>query len=91
MCDDSLEADPSLDISKLKERLAQFVAFECRSGTSEFAEYWVPVHLSDVQVEQYCAQLLSNLTMLCSCLKNDSVDSLRDLILFNRKVSPSSR
>lgn len=82
----ALDVDPNFDIYNLKERLAHFVAFERKSGTSKFAEYWVPVRLSNVQIEQYCHLLLSNTVMLCSSSKNDSVDSLRELLTLTRKV-----
>ncbi|KAJ7972389.1 Helicase protein MOM1 [Quillaja saponaria] len=72
-------------ISKLKRKLAQYVVFECKLGSSTFAEYWVPVQLSNLQLEQYCSMLLSNSILLCSNLKNDSADALRVLIISTRK------
>lgn len=83
------ENDSKNDICKLKAKLASFVAFESKPRTSRFVEYWVPVQLSNVQLEQYCAALLSSETLLCSHLRNDSVDSLRKILIMTRKVWPS--
>ncbi|KAF5823615.1 putative DNA helicase chromatin remodeling SNF2 family [Helianthus annuus] len=54
------------DINTLKEKLSPFIAFECMFSTPEFDEYWVPVHLSSTQIEQYCSILVSNLDALTS-------------------------
>nr|XP_043611958.1 protein CHROMATIN REMODELING 4-like [Erigeron canadensis] len=54
----------------LKERLSPFIAFECKFDTTEFEEHWVPVHLSSMQIEQYCTILDSNMKALSSCKKN---------------------
>lgn len=85
---DRLETNSNIDISKLKKRLAQYIASECKSS-SRFVEYWVPVQLSNVQLEQYCASLLSNSMLLSSCLKRGTADGLRDVIISARKVNPS--
>ncbi|XP_058214158.1 uncharacterized protein LOC131325750 isoform X2 [Rhododendron vialii] len=79
------ENDSKNDICKLKAKLASFVAFESKPRTSRFVEYWVPVQLSNVQLEQYCATLLSSATLLCSHLRNDLVDSLRKILIMTRK------
>ncbi|KAK1389524.1 PHD-type domain-containing protein [Heracleum sosnowskyi] len=79
------QTEPNLEFCDLKERLAPFVAFKCKYGMPKFAEYWVPVHLSNVQIEQYCEALLSNTVTLCSNTKNDSVHSLRELLTLTRK------
>ncbi|WOH06088.1 hypothetical protein DCAR_0625511 [Daucus carota subsp. sativus] len=81
----SQQTEPNLEFCDLKKRLAPFVAFECNYGMSKFAEYWVPVHLSNVQIEQYCESLLSNTLTLCSNAKIDSVNSLRELLILTRK------
>ncbi|XP_019052887.1 PREDICTED: uncharacterized protein LOC104595051 isoform X5 [Nelumbo nucifera] len=73
------------NMSKLKERLAQFIAFEHKLNSSKFVEYWVPVQLSNVQLEQYCATLLSNSMLLRSNSKNDIVEALRDILISARK------
>ncbi|XP_058103445.1 uncharacterized protein LOC131247018, partial [Magnolia sinica] len=85
--DDSSMIGPSDDIgilAGLKERLAQYIAYE-RKLDSKFIEYWVPVQLSDVQLEQYCATLLSNSCSLRSCAKTDHVGALRDILSLTRK------
>ncbi|KAK4353286.1 hypothetical protein RND71_028804 [Anisodus tanguticus] len=46
----------------------------------------IPVKLSNEQIEQYCACLFSNSALLCSCLKNDSPNSLYDILVSTRKV-----
>ncbi|KAI3831793.1 hypothetical protein MKX03_000135 [Papaver bracteatum] len=71
-CNDSVE--------KLKEKPARVVA-----SYSKFVEYWVPVKLSNVQLEQYCNILLSNSALLCSCSKKDTVEALRDVLTSTRK------
>ncbi|XP_050243059.1 uncharacterized protein LOC126691856 isoform X4 [Quercus robur] len=82
---DNMVIDSSTDISLLKERVAQYIASECKSGSPRFVEYWVPVQLSNVQLEQYCASLLSNSMFLSSCLKSEPADVLRDIIISARK------
>ncbi|XXG89638.1 hypothetical protein AAC387_Pa12g1592 [Persea americana] len=86
-CVDSLNLDSSDSVEALpllKERLAKFIAYE-RKSDSKFVEYWVPVQLSKVQLEQYCASLLSNFVSLRSCAKNDSIGDLRDIVISLRK------
>ncbi|XVE96646.1 hypothetical protein REPUB_Repub02eG0240600 [Reevesia pubescens] len=82
---DHLKIDFNTDVCKLKERFARYIAFECKSGSSRFVEYWVPVQLSYLQLEQYCATLLSNSMLLSSSLKTDPAFSLRELIISIRK------
>ena len=55
-----LKIDYNDRVSKLKERLSQFFAYDCKSDSSRFVEYWVPIALSNVQLEQYCGTLLSS-------------------------------
>lgn len=88
-CVDSLNIDSSDTVDALpvlKERLAKFIAYERKSDSSKFVEYWVPIQLSKVQLEQYCATLLSNFISLRSCSKNDPVGALRDILISLRKV-----
>ncbi|CAK7343094.1 unnamed protein product [Dovyalis caffra] len=84
-----LSGDPeiysSTHINKLKERLASYIVYECKSGPFRFEEYWVPVRLSNVQLELYCAKLLSNSTLLCSSLNGDRADVLREIMISTRK------
>ncbi|OMO72428.1 SNF2-related protein, partial [Corchorus capsularis] len=70
---------------KLKDIFSQYIAFECKLRSSSFVEYWVPVQLSHLQLEQYCATLLSNSMFLASSSKSDPVDVLRDVIISTRK------
>ncbi|KAI3683807.1 hypothetical protein L1987_84322 [Smallanthus sonchifolius] len=60
----------------LKERLSPFIAFECKFRTLDFKEYWVPVHLSSMQMEQYCSILTSNLEALSSFSRNSSLHDI---------------
>uniref|UniRef100_A0A7N0TYD2 Helicase C-terminal domain-containing protein n=1 Tax=Kalanchoe fedtschenkoi TaxID=63787 RepID=A0A7N0TYD2_KALFE len=51
-----------------------------------FAEYWVPARLSNLQLEQYCAELLSNSMSLRSSSRSDPVGALRKLLSTLRKI-----
>ncbi|VFQ75015.1 unnamed protein product [Cuscuta campestris] len=82
---DFLESGYETEVIKLKERFAKFVAYECKSSMPKFVEYWVPVRLSDLQIEQYCACLLSNSHLLCSSSKNDSLSNLHEILMTTRK------
>uniref|UniRef100_A0A251SJT8 Putative helicase n=2 Tax=Helianthus annuus TaxID=4232 RepID=A0A251SJT8_HELAN len=73
------------DISKLKETLSKLIAYECKSSSSKFVEYWVPVQISNVQLEQYCSMLLSNAMALSACSKSDATGALHDILVSNRK------
>ncbi|XP_071690600.1 helicase protein MOM1-like isoform X2 [Rutidosis leptorrhynchoides] len=80
---------------KLKEKLSPFIAFEYKY-THEFKEYWVPVHLSRMQIKQYCSLLDSNIEVLSSCLWDSS--PLHDILTQTQKccdhpylVDPTSR
>ncbi|KAJ4977738.1 hypothetical protein NE237_008518 [Protea cynaroides] len=81
---DTLKVDSSDNIGKL-ERLEQLIPYERNSESTKFVEYWVPVQLSNVQLEHYCAVLFLNETSLRSCSKNDSVGALRDILMSARK------
>ncbi|XP_019227728.1 PREDICTED: helicase protein MOM1-like [Nicotiana attenuata] len=82
---DLSDTDPNIDLTEFKERLKRFVAYECNSSTSKFIEYWVPVKLSNEQIEQYCDCLSSNSALLCSRWKNDSPNSLHNILVSTRK------
>ncbi|XP_077226776.1 uncharacterized protein LOC143860127 [Tasmannia lanceolata] len=77
--------DSIVTLALLKEKLARYLAYERKSDSSKFLEYWVPVQLSYVQLEQYCATLLSNSISLRSYSKNDPVGALRDILISTRK------
>ncbi|KAJ0612244.1 putative DNA helicase [Helianthus annuus] len=52
---------------------------------SKFVEFWVPVQISNVQLEQYCATLLSNDTALRTNSRSDTLGALKDLFVTIRK------
>lgn len=83
---ESLLLDTNENIGILREKLSKYVAYGGKLDSSRFMEYWVPVHISNVQLEQYCATLLSKCLLLCSPLKNDPVGALRDILISTRKV-----
>ncbi|XAR59731.1 DNA helicase [Bertholletia excelsa] len=70
---------------KLRERLSQFIAYESQSVSSRYLEYWVPVMISNVQLEQYCATLLANSTSLLSYSKSETIGALREILISTRK------
>ncbi|KAL0418218.1 UNVERIFIED_CONTAM: Helicase protein MOM1 [Sesamum radiatum] len=73
------------NLCKLKDRLSRFVAYGSTSQVSKFLEYWVPVEISNYQLEQYCDTLLSNSIPLRSCSRNHPVRALHDILLTVRK------
>lgn len=70
----------------LKERLSKYIINVSKSDSLRFVEYWVPVQISNIQLEQYCCTLLSNHLPLFSSSKNDPVGTLRDILISIRKV-----
>ncbi|KAJ6937652.1 hypothetical protein NC652_012073 [Populus alba x Populus x berolinensis] len=80
-----LVIDSSHKTGIFKERLSQYIANGCKPDSSRLKEYWVPVQLSIMQLEQYCAILLSNSLLLCSSSKNDLAGSLHDILISARK------
>lgn len=74
------------DAYKLKEKRERSAAYECNSTTTTFVEYWVPVRLSNIQIEQYCGSLFSNASILSYGLKHDSTEVLLDILVSTRKV-----
>ncbi|CAK7340492.1 unnamed protein product [Dovyalis caffra] len=83
---EGLFTNSSPKAGNLKERLLKYIANGCKPDSSKLEEYWVPVQLSPMQLEQYCATLLSNSLSLCSSSKNDPVGALRDILISSRKV-----
>lgn len=83
--DVSVKADLNDTITKLKEKFTRFVACGRKSDSAKFVEYWVPVQLSNLQIEQYCATLLLNSTALRSVSKMDPVGALRDILIALKK------
>lgn len=85
----ALAANSHETLHKLKEQLFSYTALEGNTDSSRFVEYWVPAQISNVQLEQYCATLLSNSLSLCSSSKVDPVGVLRDVLVSARKVCGS--
>jgi len=73
-------------VTHLKERLPSHNPYRCKSDSFRFVEYWVPVQISNLQLEQYCSILLSNASILRSSSKVDSVEAVRDVLISTRKV-----
>lgn len=82
---DGPKTESNDNLCKLKERLSQYIACECKSDSSKFVEFWVPSQISNVQLEQYCSTLLSNSISLCLCSKTDPVGALRNILFSTRK------
>lgn len=80
---DSAVVDDNL--CKLKESVKEYIAYECKF--SKYVEYWLPVQISNVQLEQYCATLVKNdsASALCSNLKHDPLVAVRDTLFSSRK------
>lgn len=83
--DNHLAVNSRDDIASLKERLAKYIINGCKSESFRFVEYWVPVQISNIQLEQYCATLISNSLSLCSPSKNDPVGALCNTLVTIRK------
>ncbi|XP_058199863.1 uncharacterized protein LOC131314930 isoform X5 [Rhododendron vialii] len=82
---DDLENDLDNNFGKLKERLSRFIVYDCKPDFSRFLEYWVPVQISNVQLEQYCATLHSNYASLRSLSKKDPFGTLHSILISTRK------
>ncbi|KAF2589200.1 hypothetical protein F2Q70_00041987 [Brassica cretica] len=54
--------------------------------SSMYPEYWVPVQLSDVQIEQYCRTLFSKSSSLSSLSRTDPVGALEQTLSSVRKI-----
>lgn len=83
---DGLIYNSEKSVVQPKEKLSSHIANRCKSDSFRFVEYWVPAQISHVQLEQYCATLLSNASILCSSPKVDSVGAIRDVLISTRKV-----
>ncbi|CAH9078159.1 unnamed protein product [Cuscuta europaea] len=71
---------------KQSDMLSNLTANDNGLGPSKFLEYWLPVQVSNLQLEQYCNTLLSNLNALCSYTKkSDPVGVLNTVLLDLRK------
>ncbi|GJT94868.1 chromodomain-helicase-DNA-binding protein 3 isoform X2 [Tanacetum coccineum] len=81
--DTDADMHTNVDTAALKKKLSPFIAFECKFDTLKFEEYWVPVHLSSMQIEQYCSLLGSSMEALSSSSRNNS--SLNDILTRTQK------
>ncbi|XP_058001369.1 helicase protein MOM1 isoform X3 [Hevea brasiliensis] len=84
-CSEGLVTNSNLKVGNLKERLSKYIVNVSKSDSLRFVEYWVPVQISNVQLEQYCDALISKKLSLFSSSKNDPVGSLRDILISTRK------
>ncbi|KAL6577385.1 hypothetical protein OROMI_011661 [Orobanche minor] len=80
-----LKLETNDHLCRLKDRLSHFIAYGSNCQLTKFLEYWVPVQISNYQLEQYCARLLDNSVHLRSNSRNDRVGALRDILLTARK------
>ncbi|GER28757.1 chromodomain-helicase-DNA-binding protein [Striga asiatica] len=80
-----LKSETNDNLCKMKDRLSRFIAYGSKFQMSKFHEYWVPVQISNYQLEHYCATLLNNSVHLRSCSKVDLVGALRDVLFAARK------
>lgn len=80
--------DSSEHLGLLKSKLSEYIVYERKSDpltSANFKEYWVPVDLANVQVEQYCNIVMTNIDSLSSVAKKNDSGALRDILLSLRK------
>ncbi|KAF0929200.1 hypothetical protein E2562_016436, partial [Oryza meyeriana var. granulata] len=80
-----VDADADDALLMLKARFAHHIAYERKTDSSNFLEYWVPSYISQAQLEIYCSILLSKSSDLQSQMKTDSVGTLHDIYLSLKK------
>ncbi|RLN07805.1 uncharacterized protein C2845_PM11G12100 [Panicum miliaceum] len=68
-------------LAMLRARFTRHIAYERKTASSKFLEYWVPAYLSQVQLELYSSVLLANSSILQSQTATDSVGALRDIVM----------
>ena len=73
-------------VTQLKEKLSSHNPYRGKSDSVRFVEYWVPIQISNMQLEQYCSILLSNASILRSSSKVDNIEAVRDVLILTRKV-----
>lgn len=66
--------------------MAENTADACKIDSFRFVEYWLPVQISEVQLEQYCSALVTNASVLQSSSKSDSIEALQRLLTSTRQV-----
>ncbi|KNA08678.1 hypothetical protein SOVF_160460 isoform B [Spinacia oleracea] len=79
LLDPGCSTNQNKDINVLKDRLSSFIVF------ARFLEYWVPVEISNIQLERYCYSILSEFPALRSFTKSDPMGSLRNILISLRK------
>lgn len=80
--------DSSEHLGLLKSKLSEYIVYERKSDpltSANFKEYWVPVNLASVQVEQYCNIVMTNIDSLSSVSKKNDSGALREILLSLRK------
>ncbi|KAG5387426.1 hypothetical protein IGI04_038896 [Brassica rapa subsp. trilocularis] len=75
----------SRDYGEDRQNMQQHKSHD-RKLSSMYPEYWVPVQLSDVQIEQYCRTLFSNSSSLSSLSRTDPVGALEQTLSSVRKI-----
>uniref|UniRef100_A0A1D1XN98 Helicase protein MOM1 n=1 Tax=Anthurium amnicola TaxID=1678845 RepID=A0A1D1XN98_9ARAE len=74
-----------MELAIVKDRLSKYIVNNRKADCPKFLEYWIPVELSTVQLEQYCATLISRFAPLRSCSRIDHVGVFRDILISQRK------
>ncbi|GKA15213.1 protein chromatin remodeling 4 [Tanacetum coccineum] len=77
-----------LDNAEKEAEMATYNSFEFKDiahQTTEFKCTVIPVHLSSMQIKQYCSILDSNFQILSSCFRDNS--SLQDIIIETQKFA----
>ncbi|CAH2038609.1 unnamed protein product [Thlaspi arvense] len=75
----------SRDSGETRKNIQQDISYDPKLS-SMYQEYWVPVQLSDVQLEQYCQTLVSKSLSLSSLSKSDIVGTLEETLTSVRKT-----
>ncbi|KMZ65233.1 hypothetical protein ZOSMA_32G00180, partial [Zostera marina] len=85
----SHEPDDNIFVSnnqfELRENVSKPNSSKLDSSRSRFLEFWVPVQLSNVQLEQYCSIMLSNSTILRSCSSSRVLTEVSNDVIFSTR------
>ncbi|CAH1441633.1 unnamed protein product [Lactuca virosa] len=82
-CDKDLQGTSTSKVRKTCQEAG--VMEDTENNNAKFVEFWVPVQISNLQLEQYCSTLLSDAMALRSGSKSDSVEALHNILKSNRK------
>ncbi|KAL7615548.1 hypothetical protein Lser_V15G02487 [Lactuca serriola] len=82
-CDKDLQGTSTSKVRKTCQEGG--VMEDTEHNNAKFVEFWVPVQISNLQLEQYCSTLLSDGMALRSGSKTDSVEALHNILKSNRK------